>query len=134
MRENVSFDVSPSDRQRLLALVSDRNTPAKVVWRAEIILATADGLGTMAIMRTTGKSKPCVWRWQERYAAEGVDGLTRDKTRPPGTPPLSEAIKRAVLANCERDAAACDALERAHDGESDGYRHTSVQRIWRRPA
>ncbi len=29
-------------------------------------------------MRETGKSKTCVWRWQERFAAEGVDGLLVD--------------------------------------------------------
>jgi hypothetical protein len=23
-------------------------------------------------MRETGKSKTCVWRWQERFASEGV--------------------------------------------------------------
>lgn len=48
------------------------------------MLLTADGLGTNAIMRETGKSKTCVWRWQERFMEEGVDGLLRDKTRPPG--------------------------------------------------
>ena len=45
------------------------------------MLATADGLGTTAIMKRTGKSKPCVWRWQERFMEEGVAGLLRDKTR-----------------------------------------------------
>jgi Winged helix-turn helix len=50
------------------------------VWRARIVLATAEGHGTNAIMRLTGKSKPCVWRSQERYIAEGVEGLLRDKT------------------------------------------------------
>ena len=68
------------------------------MWRAQIVLATADGHGTNAIMRRTGKSKPCVWRWQERYIEEGVDGLLRDKTRPPGKKPLSAAVKRKVLA------------------------------------
>jgi hypothetical protein len=34
-----------------------------------------------AIMRDTGKSKTCVWRWQERFADEGFEGLLRDKTR-----------------------------------------------------
>ena len=56
-----------------------------------IVLATADGLGTAAIMRRTGMSKPCVWRWQERFMREGVAGLLRDKTRKPGTPPLPAA-------------------------------------------
>jgi hypothetical protein len=44
------------------------------VWRAGIILATADGFGTAGIMRRTGKSKPCVWRWQARFMTEGVRG------------------------------------------------------------
>ena len=45
------------------------------MWRAQIILATADGCGTAEIMRRSGKSKPVVWRWQARFMAEGVDGL-----------------------------------------------------------
>ena len=52
------------------------------MWRAQIVLLTAEGFGTNEIMRQTGKSKTCVWRWQERFVAEGVDGLLHDKTRP----------------------------------------------------
>lgn len=37
-------------------------------------------------MAATGKSKTCVWRWQERFMAAAVDGQPREKTRPPGTP------------------------------------------------
>jgi hypothetical protein len=33
-------------------------------------LATADGVGTAAIMQRTIKSKTVVWRWQERFAAD----------------------------------------------------------------
>ena len=69
-----------------------RVVPQKHAWRAEIVLLTADGLGTVEIMRRTGKSKTCVWRWQERFAAEGVDGLLRDKTRPPRVPPLGQGF------------------------------------------
>jgi hypothetical protein len=29
-----------------------------------------------------------VWRWQCRFAEQGVRALLRDKTRPPGTLPL----------------------------------------------
>jgi transposase len=43
------------------------------VWRANIILATAEGCGTAEIMRRSGKSKPVVWRWQARFMAEGVE-------------------------------------------------------------
>jgi transposase len=51
------------------------------VWRARIVLLTADGVGTNAIMRQTGKSKATIWRWQERFMAQGFDGLLYDKTR-----------------------------------------------------
>jgi transposase len=74
--------VSPANRARLEAIIKDRSSPRKTVWRAEIVLSTADGHGTNEIMRRTEKSKPCVWRWQERYVEEGIEGLLRDKTRP----------------------------------------------------
>ena len=46
------------------------------------MLLSAQGAATNAIVHETGKSKTCVWRWQERFAAEGFEGLLRDKTRP----------------------------------------------------
>ena len=45
------------------------------------MLLSAEGVGTVDIMRRTGTSKTCVWRWQERFAEAGVEGLLRDKTR-----------------------------------------------------
>ena len=97
MREGITVEVSVADRARLEAAVADRNSPQKHVWRARIVLAAADGLGTNAIARRTGKSKPCVRRWRARFVAEGVDGLLRDKTRPPGTPPLPAATVERVV-------------------------------------
>src|SRR5512135_2974370 len=97
MREGISVEVSAADRAWLEAVMADRNSPQKRVWRARIILATADGLGTNEIMRRSGKSKPCVWRWPERLAVEGMAGLLRDQTRPSRVPPLPRAaIDRLV--------------------------------------
>ena len=88
MRTGIVVEVSAADRARLEAVVSDRKSPQKHVWRARIVLLTADGCGTTKIMRRTGKAKTAVWRWQERFMLEGVDGLLRDKTRPSRIPPL----------------------------------------------
>ena len=130
-REDICIYVSAANRARLKAIIADRNSSSKAVWRAEIVLATADGHGTNAIMRLTGKSKPCVWRWQERYVAEGVEGLLRDKSRPPGTKPLPLAMKRKVLAKTAtetpRDATHWSVRTMAAEF---GISHTSVQRIW----
>src|SRR5881392_3683943 len=97
MRAGIIVNVTPADRRRLEVIISDRSAPQKHVWRANIILATADGCGTAEIMRRSGKAKPVVWRWQARFMAEGVDGLTRDKTRKPGKPPLPAATVQRVL-------------------------------------
>ena len=43
-------------------------------------------------------SRPAVWRWQQRFAEVGVDGLVHDKTRKPGKPPTPEATVRRVVA------------------------------------
>ena len=80
MRTGISFEITPADRRRLEELVRDRNTARKHVWRAEIVLLSGDGIGTMEIMRRTGTSKTCVWRWQERFMQEGVAGFCA--TRP----------------------------------------------------
>ena len=97
MRTGISITLRDGDRQRLNAIVAGRNTPQKHVWRARIVLLSADEVGTNAIMAATGKSKTCVWRWQERFASAGVDGLLRDKTRPPGKPSIAVARVEEVV-------------------------------------
>jgi hypothetical protein len=85
MRAGKSLSVSSADTRWLKAVVQDGNTPQKHVWRAEIVLLTADGVGTNGIMRRTDKSKTCVWRWQERFIDEGFDGLPPTRRVPRGS-------------------------------------------------
>ena len=132
MRTGISVDVSPSDCRYLEALVRDRNTPQKHAWRARIVLLSALGTGTNEIMRQTGKSKTCVWRWQERFAEEGVAGLLRDRTRPLRIPPLAAEVAERVLALTQTDPP----VEATHwtaamMAEQVGVSASSVQRIWR---
>jgi hypothetical protein len=60
MRTGISVCRKPADGRRLAALARDRNAPHKHVWRAEIVLLSAD-VATNEIIRRTGKSKTCVW-------------------------------------------------------------------------
>lgn len=98
MRTGIIVTLNEADRRRLEALVADRNTPQKHVWRARIVLMSADGIGTSSIIATAGTSKTTVWRWQARFMDEGVDGLLRDKTRAPGKPPVADDKTSAVVA------------------------------------
>ena len=118
MRPGIIVDVSTADRARLEAVVADRNSRQKHVWRARIVLLSGDGLGTVEIMRRTGKSKTAVWRWQERFMHEGVEGLLRDKTRPSRVPPLGREIAdRRRRADAECAAPRGDTLDGAGDGQ-----------------
>lgn len=130
-RDDICIYVSPVNGRRLEAIIADRNSTSKTVWRARIVLATAAGHGTNAIMRLTGKSKPCVWRWQERYIAEGVEGLLRDKTRPSGRKPLSRKVRLKVLAKTANATPAnATHWSRASMAAEMGISPSSVGRIW----
>jgi transposase len=98
MRTGISTLLKPAGRRRLEALARDRNAAHKHLWRAKIVLLSAAGVGTNEIMRRTGKSKTCVWRWQERFIQEGHEGLLRDKTRPSRIPPLGPNVAERVVA------------------------------------
>jgi len=57
MRAGVTLSVSSADLDRSVALVSDRNAPQNTSVRARIVLLSAEGVGTSAIMRETSKSR-----------------------------------------------------------------------------
>jgi hypothetical protein len=77
------------------------------------------------------KSKTCVWRWQERFLAEGVDGLVRDKTRPPSTAPLDQTVIDRVVALTNTDPPYGAANGTAGTMASAiGVSVSAVQRIW----
>src|SRR3546814_957079 len=53
MRTGIEIEVTAPDTKRLEAIVAARGSPQKHVWRARIILLTARGLGTQAVMMDT---------------------------------------------------------------------------------
>jgi len=132
MKKGISITVSAVDRRRLEAITADRNSLQKHAWRAEIVLLSDALAGTNEIMWRTGKSKTTVWRWQERYMAEGVDGLLRDKTRPSRIPPLAASKVGEILALSKEPPP----FETTHwtgalMSKATGVSVSSVQRVWR---
>ena len=132
MRTGISVSVPAADRRRLQTIVADPKSSQKHVWRARIVLLTGDGVGTSGIMAATGKSKTCVWRWQERFMEAGIDGLLRDRTRPPGKAPIARdrvaEVVRLTLAPPPHEAThwTVRAMARA-----SGMAVATVQDIWK---
>jgi transposase len=132
MHERTNIRLSAADRSELEAVVANRNSPQKHVWRAKIVLLTADGHGTADIMRATGKAKTVIWRWQERFGEDGGAGLWRDKTRPSRIPPLSpEVAERVVALTLAGPPPTASHWTGAAMAKAVGISVSSVQRIWR---
>src|SRR3954454_17514805 len=70
MAQTSSILLNAGDRERLTALVADRNRPHKHVQRARIILCSDERLPVLQIAKRVGVSRPAVWRWQQRFAEE----------------------------------------------------------------
>ena len=122
MRTGISITLKPADRRRLKALARDRSALHKHVWRAEIVLFSADDVGTNEIMRRTGKSKTCVWRWQERFMQEGYRRSPARQDAAFADPTTGIEHHRARRdAHPDRSASRGDPLDLRHDGESRRY-------------
>ena len=93
MAQTVRVIVSTADRDRLQAIVGERNQPRKHMDRARIVLAFGERKPAQQVAARVGVSRPTVWRWQQRYAEVGVEGLLRDKTRKPARPRLPRKLR-----------------------------------------
>jgi transposase len=131
MAQDVCVIVGAEERARLAAVVGDRSRPLKHVQRAWIALFSAERLPVLEVARRAGVSRPAVWRWQRRFAEEGVDGLLRDKTRPPGKPPLPAATVAKVLAlTCTEPPGEATHWTGRAMAKAVGISLRAVQRIW----
>ncbi len=131
MAQSVCPLVSADDRARLEAIVADRNRSQKHAARARLVLLSAERLEVAVIARQAGISRPAVWRWRQRFAETGVDGLLRDRSRKPGKAPIARGtVHRVVALTCsEPEGEATHWTGRAM-AKAVGLSLRSVQRIW----
>ena len=131
MAQTVCVRVSTLDRQWLEEITRDRNRQCKHIERAQVILASAGGGPVQQIATQVGVSRPMVWRWQQRFAEEGVDGLLHDKTRRPGKPPIAaETVARVVALTCADPPHEATHWTGRAMAKAAGISLRSVQRIW----
>ena len=131
MARTVSLLLSAQHSADLQGVIEDRGRPVKHVQRAQIILLSAERLPVLEIAKRVGVSRPMVWRWQQRFAEEGIEGLLRDKTRPPGIPPVPQAKVHAVVERTLREppGAVTHWTGRAM-AKAMGLSLRTIQRIW----
>jgi transposase-like protein len=68
--------ITDQDRRTLESWTRSSTISAGHRERAQIVLAVADGSGVSDTARALGVSRPTVIKWRDRFAADGLDGLS----------------------------------------------------------
>lgn len=121
------------DRATLEAWVRGRTTPQRVVERARIVLASADGLAGDAICTSVGVSRPTVSLWLNRYEAAGSNGLAVDRPRS-GRPRQLDATEEARIVAKTLDEAPSDGGTHWSTrvmAKETGWDQATISRLWR---
>lgn len=127
-----ALPLSSAQRADLNALVRSGKTPQRVVARALIILAAADGQPINAIARACGVSRPTVYLWRDRFQRAGLVGLLKDAPRPGRRPALApEAIAQVVEATLHTTPLDATHWSVRTMATAQGLSHAVVHRIWR---
>src|SRR5499433_2920019 len=133
MAQLVCVVLSTAEREQLAAIAADRNRPRKHVERARIVFASADRHAVQRVAQSIGVSRPTVWRWQQRFAEAGVEGLLRDKIRKLGKAPIAaETTARVVALTCTEPPHQATHWTGRAMAKAIGISVGSVQRIWRK--
>ena len=126
-----ALTVSAAQRADLEALVRSGKTPQRVVARALIVLAAAEGTPINAIARGCGMSRPTVYLWRDRFQQAGIVGLLKDAPRPGRrravSPDQVKAVVDATLHTTPPDATQWSVRTMA---KAQGLSHPVVHRIW----
>ena len=81
MRIAKAITLTDEERAALTKWSRGRSTPARLVLRAQIVLAAADGRENKDIAAELGCTRRTIGVWRNRFAAERIQGITHDAPR-----------------------------------------------------
>ena len=99
-RVAVALSCSAEQRTELINLARSRSKEARLVERAQIVLACLDGKRNAEVSRALGIRPNTVGLWRKRFAAQGIAGL-RDQPRPGKKPKYGAEVRLRLLRQLE---------------------------------
>ena len=126
----ITIKITRPDRHRLEAITRDRNAAQKHVWRANIVLLSAEASGLTRSCARPARRRPASGAGNSG-SSKGVDGLLRQDapSRVPGHgPEVAERVVALTLANPPTETThwTADLMARA-----SGISASAVCRIWK---
>lgn len=132
MRRACQITLSDEDRATLERWSRGRSTQARLVTRARVVLAAAEGRENKDIAAELNISRGAVARWRDRFAAAGVAGITKDAPRG-GRPPKErqDLVRRIIEMTTQQKPANATHWSTRTLAEALGTNHALVSRVWR---
>lgn len=97
MRVAVKIELTDIERSTLVQWSRGRSTPARLVQRAKIVLAAADGWENQAIAAELGCARKTVGEWRNRFAVERLAGIEQDAPRGGRRPTQRERFEAEII-------------------------------------
>src|SRR5262245_21119646 len=97
MRRACRITPSDADRTTLERWSRGRSTRARLVTRARVVLAAAQGKENKDIAAELSISRGAVARWRDRFAASGVAGIKKDARRGGRPPKERQDLVRRII-------------------------------------
>jgi transposase len=132
MRRARQITLSDEDRSTLERWSRGRSNPARLVTRARIVLAAAEGEENKAIAAELNISRGVVARWRGRFAASGLAGIKQDAPRG-GRPPKQrqDLVRRILEMTTQQKPANATHWSTRTLAEALGTNRSLVNRVWR---
>jgi transposase len=132
MRRACQITLDNQARTMLERWSRGRSTQARLVTRARIVLAAAEGKENKDIASELNITRGAVARWRDRFAESGIAGLEKDAPRG-GRPPKArdDLVRRIIEMTTQQKPANATHWSTRTLAEALGTNRSLVNRVWR---
>lgn len=130
MRVAPIIELTAEERTTLTKYSRGRNTPAKLVLRAKVVLRAAEGLQNKQIAVELGTDPQLVGRWRTRFANGRLRAIEQDAPRS-GRKPTEKLVKLILEATTQEKPAGATHWSVRTLAQHLGISSSAVHRVWR---
>jgi transposase len=132
MRVAKAITLTEQERVTLSKWARGRSTPARLVLRARIVLAAAEGRENQEIATQLGCTRRTVGTWRNRFATERLAGIEQDAPRGGRTPSVRGAKEAEIIRKTTQETPPqATQWSTRSMAAALGVSKDTVQRVWR---
>ena len=132
MRIAKAIILTDDERVTLTKWARGRSTPARLVQRAKILLAAADGRENKVIARELGCGRRTVGTWRNRFVTGRLAGIEHDAPRGGRTPSVRGATEAEIIRKTTQETPPHATQWSTRSlAKAVGVSKDTVQRVWR---